>query len=585
MFFFYVPVIGFVIIMDLSFGAHLEDGNVFRVCVLSSCTEELREWIAGEVQFTAYLAGWCLPLFSMLWDSILWILVNEHADMALADYCQKYVLMRINGRGFWDAEWRTCANLTLWGTEGCNGERRLARAGLTSGTLSQSIECSFSQLKKTLPPNFHNMDLAVSTQLLLDNVEASWSNRGWVNAADEIRLCDVSARVSKIHMRFVTGDAAWSERLICLGEGQLRLPSVVSLVTSAPHNFQVSDIERFALDDVVRVYTLPYQTAQMKIDEETHKCMISLLSARTLEDVELAARRIGAWIDVPGEMRCGRISISMLRSVLSSVVTVCVLSDAVGVEFDMAVRCSCGTYCWQGQCPHELFVRYLEGDDKLDVRDLHLLTRKVTADRVEKPLSAFMFKKRSTVQLPSALAWKTMADINRESQRRTALRKAKALKKDKAFMVLFHPTSEIPQQAVGVDDLPVVARKKLLERLRQDLVSDDFARMFSALSQILKANVTVAEATDSGCGRCVQRLTRDVDTSLPVLAIAQRIMQQWKASLRLQVSQSSSDLLDNSPAPALSSPRRRSVQSLHEEVRTPLSTQCVKRRRGEPRST
>ena len=62
-------------------------------------------------------------------------------------------------------------------------------------------------------------------------------------------------------------------------------------------------------------------------------------------------------------------------------------------------------------------------------------------------------------------------------------------------------------------------------------------------------------------------------------------MQQWRANLRLQASQSSSDLLDNSPAPALSSPRRRSVQSLNEEVRTPSSTQCVKRRRGEPRST
>ena len=51
-------------------------------------------------------------------------------------------------------------------------------------------------------------------------------------------------------------------------------------MVSAPENFEVTDIPRLELDDVVRVYTLPYQTANMKIDTLTHECLVQLLHAR-----------------------------------------------------------------------------------------------------------------------------------------------------------------------------------------------------------------------------------------------------------------------------------------------------------------
>ena len=246
--------------------------------------KDLREWLAGEIQFTGYFAGWSQSLFSCLWDSVLFLLLNQYGDVELSDYCRLFVLSRNDSKGLWDAEWRTCTNLTMWG---CGDGHRLSRAGLTSGTLSQAIESSFHTLKGMLPSNYHHMDMAASTQLLLSSVEALWVTRQWAREG-EVRLTNVDVRVNGIHMRFVTGDAAWSDRLICIGDSQLRLPSVVSLMVSAPENFEITEIPRLELDDVVRVYTLPYQTSNMKIDKLTHECLVQLMYARRgIRDIRL----------------------------------------------------------------------------------------------------------------------------------------------------------------------------------------------------------------------------------------------------------------------------------------------------------
>jgi hypothetical protein len=107
----------------------------------------------------------------------------------------------------------------------------------------------------------------------------------------------------------------------------------------------------------------------------------------------------------------------------------------------------------QGQCPHELFVRYLEGDAKLDLRELHDLTRKMKLENAHKPLQAYMLKKKAMVKLPSASEWRTMTSICTQAHKRTLQRQQKARERQKSFFLLFNPKcDQVVESEVAVEE-------------------------------------------------------------------------------------------------------------------------------------
>jgi len=260
-----------------------------------------------------------------------------------------------------------------------------------------------------------------------------------------------------------------------------------------------------------------------------------IFTYRSSDDVEKTARRLGAWHESSGEMAHGRVSISAMRNLLMGVVTVTVLSDATSVEFVMGVRCSCGTYAMLGHCPHELFVRYLEGDAKLDLRELHDLTRKMKLENADKPLQAYMLKKKAMVKLPSASEWRTMTSICTQAQKRTLLRQQKARERQKSFFLLFNPKCDQVVQSDDAVEEPRESqskqRQQLLKGLCHDAKSGDFSRMFGAVTSMVRMEVTIEEAKDSGCGVIVSKLSKDKDISLPLRSLAQRAMQLWRAGV------------------------------------------------------
>ena len=134
-----------------------------------------------------------------------------------------------------------------------------------------------------------------------------------------------------------------------------------------------------------------------------------------------------------------------------------------------------------GQCPHELFVRYLEGDAKLDLRELHDLTRKMKLENADKPLQAHMLKKKAMVKLPSASEWRAMTSLCTQAQKRTLQRQQKARERQKSFFLLFNPKCDQVVQSADVVEEPreseSIQRQQILKGLCHDARSGDFTRL------------------------------------------------------------------------------------------------------------
>jgi hypothetical protein len=55
--------------------------------------------------------------------------------------------------------------------------------------------------------------------------------------------------------------------------------------------------------------------------------------------------------------------------------------------------------------------------------------------------------------------------------------------------------------------------------------------MFGAVTSMVRMEVTIEEAKDSGCGVIVSKFSKDKDISLPLRSLAQRAMQLWRAGV------------------------------------------------------
>jgi len=63
--------------------------------------------------------------------------------------------------------------------------------------------------------------------------------------------------------------------------------------------------------------------------------------------------------------------------------------------------------------------------------------------------------------------------------------------------------------------------------------------MFGAVTRMVRMEVSMEEAKESGCGLAVSKLSKDKDISLPLRSLALRAMQLWRAGYAASASSAS----------------------------------------------
>lgn len=313
---------------------------------------------------------------------------------------------------------------------------------------------------------------------------------------------------------------------------QVRVPSAVSFMRDSPDNVYCVEFGALEFDNVEKVYVVPVSDPSLNVDEAGSSCtqqprishsqasaqlFVKMLRARNKDEVRAAWRLCDIWAAAPGEPE--RLRLHRLRHLHRSLCAVAVLTPAFPAG---RTRCSCEIYVKHGQCPHELYVRWLLGDDAMTMVPLAELTKKIA------PKAAAAKQKAAVPQarrgpgrqpgLPAAAALLTMQALAARLQERAA---AKSQKEERVKNLFASPERPRVQQDSAAE------RESKMAGLAEALRSPDFKVHFHAMSQVSAMAVTLAEAQGSGIGKAVHALKKRADLPAPAAALAQKLMKRW----------------------------------------------------------
>ncbi|CAJ1393276.1 unnamed protein product [Effrenium voratum] len=476
--------------------------------------KEVRAMVAANMQFALSALGFSRPLFSLYIDSLLVRLV-ELGELDLAAYLQKDVVEKVTveGKEMWTSA--CCCFISLLGTS-VKFQSHEANPGMTSTTISQSLEASWHHMKKLLPGNVAKMPATDALNHILKATEAWDCAKG---SALKLKLGGLSSRL-------VSGEAIFTERVKVLDDHQMRLPCARLLWQSCPGNTKSFEFDIGEVGDVRQAFVLPVTNASMVVDDDVACCMVSLLRLCDSSVQKHLEKSPGMWHE-----EAGRLSLTKVKEILANV---CVVTLVAGPEEVLdRLRCSCLYFAKTSRCSHMAFAAFLLGHHNDYFQDLIDFTRK---DAPKQPPSACVKltrKKYSRAAIPSAAAWKRMATICAEASEKYNKRR----KTDKGEAQAAMETTPTKQElAAGKNKDP---RALSLETIRDKLGAKDFHSNFSGMHLCIKHAVTVQEAKEHGLGKMILGLKHKT-TSAPTKALANQLLQAWVVETRASASSAKS---------------------------------------------
>jgi len=226
-----------------------------------------------------------------------------------------------------------------------------------------------------------------------------------------------------------------------------------------------------------------------------------------------------------------RVSLTKLRMLLSEVTGVLVLPQPV---FGRKVICLCRRF-WpaSGQCPHELFVRWILADPLIRLGDLQDLTRghgvQTIAGVDSRLRSGIVASGGRPVQVPSNSAYDTM-----ESLKQRALARALSARKRSRLSSGGRALFCSPGKSSACDPQPSPTRPQAsdLSSVLLDLMSDCFSSYHGALIRLSSMGPTAKWLSSSGAGTRLKALVSHPQTPLPSKLLIQAIHQSVVADVR-----------------------------------------------------
>ena len=232
------------------------------------------------------------------------------------------------------------------------------------------------------------------------------------------------------------------------------------------------------------------------------------------------------------------------------------------------VVCLC-RYVWpkRGQCPHSLFVRWLENDREIVLGDLRDMTR----GSGPKTFCAINAVERSRargggepVVLPAKSAYQTMDAIAAKARARYEARiKAQGTSKHaralfaspakRAAAQMQKEESQKDEKKEHQEEELEDSRKDQLRALAVELREPEFRSDFHALQKLsnMASPVWIQELVDSKAGFVLRRLKEDEDTPPPAITLINSVFKTAKTHLettRANQRRARDDAADDSPA-------------------------------------
>lgn len=213
----------------------------------------------------------------------------------------------------------------------------------------------------------------------------------------------------------------------------------------------------------------------------------------------------------------GRLSLTKLKEVLANV---CVVTCCAGRENVLdRVHCTCLYYQKTSRCSHMAFAAFLQGHCTEYFQELIEFAQKGGPD--PDPVKSVKLERKmySRASVPSAAAWKRMAQICSE-----ASEKYRQRKKAKTGSVM----ESTPQKECGQEPQEAGERTAALELILGKLGAKDFHANFAGMHLCVKHGVTVVEAQNLGLGKLVLDLKKKT-TSGPTRKLAEQLLNGWVA--------------------------------------------------------
>ena len=376
--------------------------------------------------------------------------------------------------------------------------------------------------------------------------------------------------------RLIAGSPHSTQRFLFDGDSQRKVHPVVDYVRHAPLNFRMDSVQctvlgfktksfytvssngnrlilcfcRFSLlisgafcCEVICVrccssllvanlcMQVPAFDPSLVISQNTHTQFLQLYADNSDEDFQSALRQLGMFKPDDLYPNQERVSLTKLRLLLREVTGVLVLAQPV---FGRKVICLCRRF-WpaSGQCPHELFVRWIHADPLIRLGDLQHLTRghgvQTIAGVDSRLRSGIVDSGGRPVQVPSSSAYDTM-----ESLKQRAYRKAQSARKRSRLSFGGRALFCSPGKSSACE--PELSPSRLqfsdLSSVLPDLMSDCWSLYHGALTRLSSMGPTAKWLRSSGAGTRLAALLTHPQTPQPSKLLIQAIHQSVVAEVR-----------------------------------------------------
>ena len=206
------------------------------------------EFLAGTVQFMSALPS--LRLFDFY--ARHWFTHGCVRDgSSCADFAGREVFVYDSESSTWRADWYC-------------GVQFGKSPGVTSDTVSQSLESTWDAIKGAISCQLAHKDIALATSKVAEAVIALWIRRGWLVASPgssqwQLQTGREGHSWPLTHAawpsdRLIAGSPHSTQRFIFEGDVQRKVHSVVDYVRFAPSNFFVSSVSRAVLGFKVSLF-------------------------------------------------------------------------------------------------------------------------------------------------------------------------------------------------------------------------------------------------------------------------------------------------------------------------------------------
>ena len=215
----------------------------------------------------------------------------------------------------------------------------------------------------------------------------------------------------------------------------------------------------------------------------------------------------------------GRLSLTKVKEVLANV---CVVTLVAGAEDVLdRLRCSCLYFAKASRCCHVVFVAFLLGHHTDYFTELMEYTKKNGPQ--EPPAEGIKLEKKQyrRAAVPTASAWKRMAEICSAASEKYRAKKRQKTKAQAQGVMQTTPSKEEAGKGQKRD-----LRLLSLETIRDKLGAKDFHANFAGMHLCIKNAVAVQEAKDYGFGTLILDL-KNRSTSGPTKALADKLLKAW----------------------------------------------------------